>query len=307
MEPHFERRDLLWNMHVFTSFHAKNAKHPLSRDVLDNDVRRVFLEALGWTEDAYGRDMKGLSAKLCRKTNAREASYSGAPAREAERLGMWGSRDETRRDTHYLNTTTPFLAARGMAGTPGSDPLTLHITDWVPGAIKMPGVIPSAEDTPNGEILPSVPMVLVAELLPWSTEWYERLNDDADEAWSQEGTDERRVSSSARNLISAVILSVKVFICAMSPLHPSFPDNVLFKHILTIASPTLRDWINENNRRYLAAQEVSQVAKSLEFAGKQAEAQALRCVESQMQALSSEHKIARAEMRGEIQSRLNIT
>ena len=77
---------------------------------------------------------------------------------------------------------------------------------------------------------------------------------------------------------------------------------ILFEHILTIASPSFRNFINENKRRYLAAQEVSQVAKSLEFAGKQAEAQALRCVESQMQALSSEHKIARAEMRGELQS-----
>ncbi len=62
MEPSLERRDLWWNMHVFTSFHAKNARQPLSGDVLDSDVRQVFLEALGWSEDAYERDMKGVSA-----------------------------------------------------------------------------------------------------------------------------------------------------------------------------------------------------------------------------------------------------
>ncbi len=116
--------------------------------------------------------MKGTSAKICHKTNARETSFS-APEREGGRLGMWSGRDETRRDTHYLNTTPPFLAARAIAGTPGPDPLTLalHITDWVPGAIKMPGVVPFADETPrNGEPLPSVPMAHVAELLPWAAE-----------------------------------------------------------------------------------------------------------------------------------------
>ncbi len=64
MEPRLERRDIWWNMHVFSSFHAKNARQSLSRNVLDSDVRRVFLEALRWSEDAYERDMKGVGAKL---------------------------------------------------------------------------------------------------------------------------------------------------------------------------------------------------------------------------------------------------
>jgi hypothetical protein len=301
LEPRLERRDLWWNMHVYCSLHGRNQRGPLSRDVMDNDVRRVFREALGWSEEAYERDMKGISARLCRKTNARETSFS-VPEREGERLGMWSGRDETRRDTHYLKTTPPFLAARAMAGTPGPDPLTLHITDWVPGAIKIPGVVPSADETlmRYEEPLPSVPMAYVAELLPWAAEWYERLNDDSDEAWSQEGADSQRVS--ARNYISAVVLSVKAYICAMSVLHESFPDNALFKHVLSIATPPLRNFLDDNNRRYRAAQDVSQVAKELEFVGKKAEAQALRCVEGQMQALASEHRSMNAEMRGEIHS-----
>ncbi len=54
-----------------------NSRAPLSKDVMENEVRRVFLDALGWTEDAYERDMNGKSEKFCRKTpelwNKREA------------------------------------------------------------------------------------------------------------------------------------------------------------------------------------------------------------------------------------------
>ncbi len=44
------------------------------------------------------------------------------------------------------------------------------------------------------------------------------------------------------------------------------------------------------------------MTKDLEFSGKKAVAQALRCVESQMQALSSQNRNLKEEMRGEIQS-----
>jgi hypothetical protein len=38
-EPRFERRELWWNMHVYYSLHGRNLRGPLSRDVMDNDVR----------------------------------------------------------------------------------------------------------------------------------------------------------------------------------------------------------------------------------------------------------------------------
>ena len=39
LEPRLERRKLWWNMHVFCSLHGRNLRGPLSRDVVDHDVK----------------------------------------------------------------------------------------------------------------------------------------------------------------------------------------------------------------------------------------------------------------------------
>ena len=74
-------------------------------------------------------------------------------------------------------------------------------------------------------------MQFVGEWVPFLPEWNERLKNEEDEVWSQQRSDDSRIS--ATNFVRAGIFSVKVYICIFSVLREQYPANKLLKTLWT--------------------------------------------------------------------------
>ena len=296
--PDFSRRERWFNMHFLCTFENRNSHNRISASTLSSDISRMFTEALRWSEDRVKRELKGICNHLGRCTNAGETSDANVSDRQGDRIGGWASREHSRRDTSYLSHRIAFAAARALAGTPGNDMTAPHRLDHIPNAVLGPPLAsaPRTDIAPESidDILPSVPMQFVGEWVPFLPEWNERLKNEEDEVWSQQGSDDSRIS--ATNFVRAGIFSVKVYICIFSVLREQYPANKLFKTLWRTMSDPFKKWCDENKQRWEASCETTQVTRALEEMGRAAEARALRSMESHMQIVLEAHKSTKCEL-----------